>query len=291
MVQYGICSSAAILNVERDNHFLPAHHTTASRHSNLIKCLHQPDCFFYNSTKNALVKVVSDLLTTMDKGLLSLLVQLDLSSAFDTIDHGILLDRLEHHLGISGTILNWFQSFLSGRSQVVRIRDSVSVPSEISCGVPQGSILSPMLFAIYLLQLGDIVRRYGVDFHCYANDVQLYLAFPANTGAVAVLEQCLGAIWSWLSGNWLRLNQGKSEVLLVGRRCMYEKFADSFSPPMINGSFLRSVKVTRSLGVFLDSSLTLERHLSSVASAGFFHLRNIQKLCPFLPHDSLATLL
>uniref|UniRef100_M3XGY1 Reverse transcriptase domain-containing protein n=1 Tax=Latimeria chalumnae TaxID=7897 RepID=M3XGY1_LATCH len=130
-----------------------------------------------HSTETALVRVVNDLLITMDKGLLSLLVQLDLSSAFDTIDHGVLLERLEHHLGISGTVLNWFQSFLSDRSQVVRIGDSVSVPAAVSCGVPQGSILSPMLFAIYLLPLGDIARRYGVDFHCYADDVQLYLAF------------------------------------------------------------------------------------------------------------------
>ncbi|XP_064412565.1 uncharacterized protein LOC135355727 [Latimeria chalumnae] len=88
------------------------------------------------STETALVKVVNDLLISMDKGLLSFLVQLDLSSAFDTIDHGVLLDRLEHHLGISGTVLKWFQSFLNDRSQVVRIGDSVSVPAEISCGVP-----------------------------------------------------------------------------------------------------------------------------------------------------------
>uniref|UniRef100_H3B8T4 Reverse transcriptase domain-containing protein n=1 Tax=Latimeria chalumnae TaxID=7897 RepID=H3B8T4_LATCH len=149
-----------------------------------------------------------------------------------------------------------------------------------------------MLFAIYLLPLGDIARRYGVDFHCYADDVQLYLAFPANnTDAVAVLEQCLDAIWSWLAGSWLKLNQSKSEVLLVGRGPMFENFTDSFSPPMINGESLRSVKVTKSLGVLLDSSLTMERQISSVVSAGFFHLRNIKKLCPILPHDSLATLM
>uniref|UniRef100_M3XLB1 Reverse transcriptase domain-containing protein n=1 Tax=Latimeria chalumnae TaxID=7897 RepID=M3XLB1_LATCH len=228
----------------------------------------------------------------MDKGLLSLLVQLDLSSAFDTIDHGVLLERLEHHLGISGTVLNWFQSFLSDRSQVVRIGDSVSVPAAVSCGVPQGSILSPMLFAIYLLPLGDIARRYGVDFHCYADDVQLYLAFPANnTDAVAMLEQCLNAIWSWLAGSWLKLNQGKLEVLVVGRGSICENFLNNFSPLIINGEFLKVVKVTKSLGMFLDSSLTMERQISSVVSVGFFHLRNIKKLCPILPHESLATLM
>uniref|UniRef100_H3AF67 Reverse transcriptase domain-containing protein n=1 Tax=Latimeria chalumnae TaxID=7897 RepID=H3AF67_LATCH len=149
-----------------------------------------------------------------------------------------------------------------------------------------------MLFAIYLLPLGDIARRYGVDFHCYADDVQLYLAFPANnTDAVAMLEQCLSAIWSWLTGSWLKLNQGKSEVLVVGRGSICENFMNDSSPLTINGDFLKVVKVTKSLGVFLDSSLTMERQISSVVSVGFFHLRNIKKLCPFLPHDSLATLM
>uniref|UniRef100_H3A3B7 Reverse transcriptase domain-containing protein n=1 Tax=Latimeria chalumnae TaxID=7897 RepID=H3A3B7_LATCH len=149
-----------------------------------------------------------------------------------------------------------------------------------------------MLFAIYLLPLGDIARRYGVDFHCYADDVQLYLAFPANnTDAVAMLEQCLSAIWSWLAGSWLKLNQGKSEVLVVGRGSICENFMNNFSPLTINGEFLKVVKVTKSLGMFLDSSLTIERQISSVVSVGFFHLRNIKKLCPILPHESLATLM
>uniref|UniRef100_H3BF01 Reverse transcriptase domain-containing protein n=1 Tax=Latimeria chalumnae TaxID=7897 RepID=H3BF01_LATCH len=171
-----------------------------------------------HSTESALVKAVSDLLTSLDRGLVAFLIQLDLSSAFDTIDHGVLLHRLEHLLGSSGSVLSWFRSFLEGRSQVVRLGSSLSAPAEISCGVLQGSILSPMLFAIYLLLLGAIAERFGVGFHCYADDVQLYLAFPANSpGEASVLEKCLNEIRSWMASNWLRLNQKKTEVLLVGR--------------------------------------------------------------------------
>uniref|UniRef100_H3AEK3 Reverse transcriptase domain-containing protein n=1 Tax=Latimeria chalumnae TaxID=7897 RepID=H3AEK3_LATCH len=175
-----------------------------------------------HSTESAPVKVVSDLLTSLDRGLIAFLVQLDLSSAFDTIDHGILLHRLEHLLGISGSVLSWFRSFLEGRSQSVRIGLSFSAPA--------GSILSPTLFAIYLLPLGAIAERFGLGFHCYADDVQLYLAFPANTpGAALVLEECLGEIQAWMAGNWLRLNPKKTEVLLVGRERLRENLLDSVS--------------------------------------------------------------
>ncbi|XP_064418828.1 RNA-directed DNA polymerase from mobile element jockey isoform X2 [Latimeria chalumnae] len=245
-----------------------------------------------HSTESALVKVVSDLLTSLDRGLVAFLVQLDLSLAFDTIDHGVLLHRLEHLLGISGSVLSWFRSFLEGRSQVVRLGSSLSAPAEISCGVPQGSILSPMLFAIYLLPLGAIAERFGVGFHCYADDVQLYLDFPANSpGEASVLEKCLGKIRSWMAGNWLRLNQKKTEVLLVGRDRVWENLVGTLSPPSIDGGALRVVKVAKSLGVFLDASLTLERQISSVVSSGFFHLRNIRRLRLVLPRDSLSTLM
>uniref|UniRef100_M3XHA5 Alkylated DNA repair protein AlkB homologue 8 N-terminal domain-containing protein n=1 Tax=Latimeria chalumnae TaxID=7897 RepID=M3XHA5_LATCH len=91
--------------------------------------------------------------------------------------------------------------------------------------------------------------------------------------------------------NWLRLNPKKTEVLLVGRKRLCENLLDSLSPPSMSGGVLRLVKQTRSLGVFLDTSLTLERQISSVVSLGFFHLRNIRRLRPLLPYDSLSTLM
>uniref|UniRef100_H3AG61 Reverse transcriptase domain-containing protein n=1 Tax=Latimeria chalumnae TaxID=7897 RepID=H3AG61_LATCH len=94
-----------------------------------------------------------------------------------------------------------------------------------------------------------------------------------------------------MAGNWLRLNQKKTEVLLVGRDRVWENLVGTLPPPSIDGGALRLVKVAKSLGVFLDASLTLERQISSVVSSGFFHLRNICRLRPVLPHDSLSTLM
>ncbi len=98
----------------------------------------------------------------LDRGCISLLVLLDLSAAFDTIDHNILLNRLENFVGISGSALAWFKSYLSDRHQFVAVNEEVSYRSQVQYGVPQGSVLGPLLFTLYMLPLGDISRKHGV---------------------------------------------------------------------------------------------------------------------------------
>ena len=180
----------------------------------------------HHSTETALVKVTNDLLLASNKDLVSILVLLDLSAAFDTIDHHILLHRLEYLIGIKGTALNWFKSYLSDRFQFVHVNDKPSIRTKVSYGVPQGSVLGPILFIIYMLPLGNIIRKHSINFHCFA-DTQLYLSIkPDETNQLAKLQACLRDIKTWMSTNFLLLNSEKNEVIVLGPKHLRNVFSN-----------------------------------------------------------------
>ena len=128
-----------------------------------------------HSTETALLKVHYDLLMNMDAQRVTLLVLLDLSAAFDTVDHEVLLTRLRSSFGIRGTALRWFASYLSNRWQRVSFNQEVSERFDLTCGVPQGSCLGPLLFTIYASKIFEIIKEYLPQAHAYADDTQLYL--------------------------------------------------------------------------------------------------------------------
>ncbi len=145
---------------------------------------------------------------------------LDLSAAFDTIDHNILMNRLENFVGISGSALAWFKSYLSDRHQFVAVNEEVSYQSQMQYGVTQGSVLGLLLFTHYMLPLGDIIRKHSVSFHCYADDTQLYISSrPGEIHQIEKLTECIVNMKNWMTSNFLLLNAEKTEVYLVLFRC------------------------------------------------------------------------
>ena len=152
----------------------------------------------------------------------TLLVMLDLSAAFDTVDHGILLQRLQSKLGLRGTALLWFKSYLAVRTQQVSINGTLSEKYNLCCGVPQGSCPGPLLFTIYASTLFDILKFHLPSVHTYAGDTQLHnISFnPAESTneaqAVAVIENCIYDVGAWMWNNKLMLNEEKTEFLIIG---------------------------------------------------------------------------
>ena len=155
----------------------------------------------------------NDLLLTLDTGENAILVLLDLSAAFDTVDHPTLLARLHQWVGIRGSALQWFSSYLSHRSFSVSIGQHSSSSAPLSCGVPQGSILGPILFSLYMLPLGNIIRKYNLSFHFFADDSQLYLPLRSRDCLQTLLE-CLKEINDWMGDNFLQLNNSIWEVII-----------------------------------------------------------------------------
>ena len=136
----------------------------------------------HHSTESALLNIHNDIFLIMAKGSVTALTLLDLSAAFDNIDHTILLDRLNVYYGISELALGWFKSYLSGRTHSVKVGSTLSHPAAFQYGVPQGFVLRPMLFFLYTNPTGSIIHsRSSINHHFYADDTQLYITLsPTN---------------------------------------------------------------------------------------------------------------
>ena len=129
----------------------------------------------HHSTETALVLIQNDILEALDQRHGVILVLLDMSAAFATVDHEILLSRLEQRFGMSGPALMWLRSYIPDRPQSVNVPGGASGKSSVACGVPQGSVLGPLLFSMYTAPIGDIIRRHNLSFHLTADDTQLYI--------------------------------------------------------------------------------------------------------------------
>src|SRR6218665_3938685 len=172
----------------------------------------------------------------------SCLCLLDISAAFDTIDHNLLLHRLSSWFGISGTALLWFKSYLSSRSFSVKASNHTSQPLPLSCGVPQGSVLGPLFFILYTTPLSHLIDTssvQSVDHHLYADDTQLFISFsPASfSTSIAHLLSVVNQISQWMSSNLLCLNPSKTEFIIIGLPAQIKKIPDSSIRLSNNSSF------------------------------------------------------
>ena len=246
-----------------------------------------------HSTESALLKVKNDILMNMDAQKVTLLVLLDLSSAFDTVNHQVLLDRLRSRFGVTGTALDWFASYLSGRAQRISVNGGTSDAFHLIQGVPQGSCLGPLLFTVYTSELFDIIEKHLPSVHCYADDTQLYLAFsPDKEGddaiAIEAMRNCIKELRVWMARNRLMLNEDKTDFLLIGTRQQLLKV--NFTRIAVGSEVIECKSSVRNLGSWFDSQLNMSVHISKLCAAAFYHLHNISRIRRFLSFDSTKAL-
>ena len=223
----------------------------------------------YHSTETALLRVQNDLLRAVDQHQEAVLILLDFSAAFDTIDHDILLQRLRERYGFTQTALKWFSTYLRGRTQCIDIRGVLSDEHLLEEGVPQGSVFGPAIFTMYTAPLGDVITAHGLSHMIYADDTQLYLVLDPSKRSESVnrLEKCVQDVKSWAISNKLMLNDSKTEVIHMSSR-----FINTLPlPPLQLGDSVISASASaRNLGVIIDNKLVMKEHVKSVTKSASF---------------------
>ena len=169
-----------------------------------------------HSTETALMIVVNDLFLSLNKSNISVLALLDFSSAFDTIDHPTLVHRLHTDVGFTDTVLQWFSSYLTDRTHYVSLSNHCSAFTHVHSGVPQGSVLGPILFSMYINPLSAIIDSHSIIHHSFADDLQLQTSAPPDriSEILHSMQSCKCDVKAWATANMLRLNDNKTNSRL-----------------------------------------------------------------------------
>lgn len=260
--------------------------------ANNLMCEAQSGYRQHHSCETLLVRMCNDINTEINQDKAVALLLLDLSAAFDAIDHNILLAKLERDYGIGLDVLKWLKSYLQNRSFAVDINNKLSAKVPLLFGVPQGSLLGPVLFVLYTKELQKIAESIGLSIQLYADDSQLYIAFNVLNAAdvsdkILCVEQCLVEVKLWMVQNFMKLNEDKTEFVLLGKKSVVRCCSDltlSFSDYDIKQTTFEK-DTAKSLGVKIDSDLSMKRQIGDVRRKAYWTLSNLGNFGYFLTED------
>ena len=213
---------------------------------------------------------------------------LDLSAAFDTGDHGILLHRLQSKLGLQDEALLWFKSYLWRRTQQASVNRTLSDKFNLTCSVPQGYCLGLLLFTIYASSLFDIMKSHLPSVHIYADDTQLYISFnpvdyTSAADAVIAIENCIRDVRAWMRDDKLMPSDDKTEFLIIGTERQLSRV--SVDKIKIGQAEVSPVSSVRNLGTWFDSHLDMSTHVTNACASAFYYLYNIRHIRKYLSRE------
>jgi len=243
-----------------------------------------------HSTETVLIRLLSDIYSAMDKGQVTLLALLDVSAAFDSVDHDILMQRLEKSFGFGGQVLSWLESFIRDRTQSVTIGGSHSVWRRIRFGVPQGSVLGPLLYVLFTAGVPGLVQSLGAGVQQYADDTQAYLHRTAEQAVAAMVEltRILESVEDWMRSNRMKLNPAKTQYIWIGGSYQLNKIDHAeLAARFPDIQFLKTVM---DLGVTIDQELNMTAHVGCISRSGFYQLRQLRQVRRSLSEKAAHTL-
>ena len=211
---------------------------------------------------------------------------LDLSAAFDTVAHPILLSRMKTKFGVADSAHKWLTSYLEDRTQSVVVEGLKSSDVPLTCGVPQGSVLGPDLFTDYSSPVAFLIRSFNISVHCYADDTQLYCPFKPGKNELEVhdrLERCIEALRTWTHINKLKLNDSKTEFMIFGTKDSLKKSITKSIK--IGDCDIMAVESVRNIGAMFDSEMKMDVQVRHVCSSAWHRLHNIGKIRHYLTVD------
>ena len=188
--------------------------------------------------------------------------------------------------------LDWLRSYLANWKQLFRIGSDNSSRTSVPFGVLQGSVLCPLLFTAYITPLRDLIRKYGLEYHLYADDTQHYISFPLGgdeqPDALNCLHSCFEEIVKWSQSNLLKLNVQKTDVVVFGNKHKLPVMKDIRIT--VGGSTLSPSSHVRNLGVIFDLTMTMTNHISTICRTTFMHLHNISRIRRYLTPEATKSL-
>lgn len=233
------------------------------------------------------MKIHNDVGHAVDQGQGALLLFLDMSAAFDTVEATLLMDILQPHVGLEA--LSWFLAYMTDRSQRVAIGGECSREVPLRYGVPQGSVLGPVLFSIYTLPLQVVFKRHGVMYHKYADDTTIYTFYnptlPGDLDAArSRLVACLYDVRAWLLTHRLQLNDAKTEYLCVLSPYHLRRYGrDAIQ---LGDMTITPVDSVCSLGAMLDTHLNMTFQVNAIIRSCSHHIKQIGRIRKYISNEA-----